>query len=233
MKRALLFVVLGVIFTSVKLYALEDKIFTSSGQILPGEEWNFVYIYNDDTIVDMLGGSADWIATYDASTLNVTGGHAQFSAYSYSIVDISDGTHSGAEALNYGTVNFSGSASSSFLAASDFGTASMTGGMVEWVGAGNSGIVNIHAGVISDSLSASNSAIVNIYAYDFNYDPTGGDLDGGQITGYWFNDSPFAIDLYGAETYSHINVIPEPSTILLLALGASFITRRRWLVQSP
>ncbi len=32
-----------------------DKDFTSSGQILPGEEWNNVSIYNDATIVDMLG----------------------------------------------------------------------------------------------------------------------------------------------------------------------------------
>ena len=43
-------------FTAVQLYAVPiDKIFTSSGQILDGEEWNNVSIYNDATIVDMLG----------------------------------------------------------------------------------------------------------------------------------------------------------------------------------
>lgn len=36
-----------------------DKDFYSSGQILPGEEWNSVYVYNDDTVVDMLGGFVD------------------------------------------------------------------------------------------------------------------------------------------------------------------------------
>jgi hypothetical protein len=61
-------------FTASELTAVEDKIFTSSGQILPPEEWSNVYIYNDDTIVDMFGGLVDGIATYDASTLNITGG---------------------------------------------------------------------------------------------------------------------------------------------------------------
>lgn len=86
--KLLLLTAVIVVLTGGWAHAVPDKTFTSSGQILPGEEWNFVYIYNDDTVVDMLGGSADWIATYDASTLNVTGGHAQFSAYDYSVVNI-------------------------------------------------------------------------------------------------------------------------------------------------
>ncbi|MHC4705729.1 MAG: hypothetical protein ACYS8I_01410, partial [Planctomycetota bacterium] len=54
--------------TSGQAHALLDKTFTSSGQILPGEEWNSVHIYNDDTVVDMLGGFVEGMATYDAST---------------------------------------------------------------------------------------------------------------------------------------------------------------------
>ena len=68
MKTKICLIVPAVIlFTAPQLQAVtENKTFTSSGQILPGEEWNNVYIYNDDTVVDMLGGGADGIGTYDA-----------------------------------------------------------------------------------------------------------------------------------------------------------------------
>jgi len=206
---------------------LDDKIFTSSGQILPGEEWDIVNIYNDDTVVDMLGGSADWIATHDGSTLNVSDGSAEVAGFDYSSINISGGSLSGAEATNYATVEFYGNGISTFLAASDFGTATMTGGVVGWVGAADGGTLNLHGGLISDSLSASGSAVVNIYAYDFRYEPGAGNLDGGQITGVWFNGSGFTIDLYGAGTYARINVVPEPCALLLLGVGALLVRRRR------
>ena len=70
----------------------EDITFTSSGQILPGEEWGNVYIYNDDTIVDMLGGLADSIGAYDESTLNVLAGYVStLDAREFSTANVSGG----------------------------------------------------------------------------------------------------------------------------------------------
>ncbi len=103
----------------------------------------------------------------------------------------------------------------------------MMGGTAEYLGAIDSGTVNIYGGLITESLGAWNDAVVNIYGYDFNYDPMGGSRDGGQLTGFWLDSTAFIIDLYGTDTYSHINLIPEPCSLLLLALGCLFLKRKK------
>ncbi|HUT30869.1 MAG TPA: PEP-CTERM sorting domain-containing protein [Sedimentisphaerales bacterium] len=206
---------------------LEDKIFTSSGQILPGESWDVVNIYNDDTVVDMLGGSADYISTFDGSTLNVVDGYAEVGAFDYSTINISGGDIHLATALNNTTVNFFTSDYTDALIAEDSGILNMEGGAVERVIARSSGIANLHAGSITDYLSAYDSTEINIYGYDLVMSTSGGSYGDGQVYGYWVNDSPFLISLRGAETHSHINLIPEPGTLALLALGTLLLRRKR------
>ena len=43
-----------ILFAANGLYAIPDKIFTSSGYISAGDELNIVTIYNDDTVANML-----------------------------------------------------------------------------------------------------------------------------------------------------------------------------------
>ena len=218
-----------ILFMACQLYAVpEDKIFTSSGQILPGEEWGNVYIYNDDTIADMLGGLVDGIGTYDASMVNVIDGSVNtLEGHEFSTANISGGYVYGAHALDHSVVNFSGDASSVTIGAGDFGTLNMTGGIADNVGASYSGTLNLYGGIIEDSLGASREAVINVYGYGFVYDPTAGSFDAGQLTGFWLDDTPFTIDLYGVETYSHINLVPEPATVLLVSLGSLMLRRYR------
>lgn len=221
-------IVLLVLLTGGRAYGLLDKTFTSSGQILPGEEWNNVFIYNDDTIVDMLGGLVDGIGIYDASTVNVTAGHVNtLDALEFSTANVSGGFVYGLHAKNNSIVIFSDDASGTSIGARDFGTLNMNGGTTDLIGVIDSGTLNLYGGLITESLGAWHDAVVNIYGYDFNYDPMGGSLDGGQLTGFWLDDTPFTIDLYGIETYSHINLIPEPSSLILLCLGGLILRRRR------
>jgi hypothetical protein len=230
MKTKICVIITSILFfTSTQLTAVpEDKIFTSSGQILPGEEWSNVYIYNDDTIVDMLGGLVDSIGAYNASMVNITGGTVYtLDALELSIANISKGSVGIAHAGDHAVVNFSGDASAVRLGAgSDFGTVNMSSGFTQYIGAGDSGTINLYGGVIAENLGAVDSAIVNIYGYG-NYDPTAGNFDGGQLTGFWLDDTPFTIDLYGVETYSHINLVPEPCSLILLAFGGLVMMRKR------
>jgi len=218
----LLFIAVIVVLASTELEAVpEDKIFTSSGQILPGEEWNNVYIYNDDTIVDMLGGSVAEMGAYDWGTINVTAGQVgRLDAWEFSIANVSGGEVGMLEACDSGTVKVFPDATLFRLNASGSGTAHMSGGTTEYVGAGDSGVINLYGGTITECLAAQDSSTINIYGYGFTYDPAAGSRDGGQLTGFWLDDTPFSIDLYGTGTYSHINLIPEPASLLLLALGA-------------
>ena len=216
-------------FTAAHLYAVPvDKIFTSSGQIIDGEEWNNVSIYNDDTIVDMLGGLVDQMQTYDSSMLNVTGGVIySLYAWNYSVANISSGSVYGVSSCDYTTVNLSVTGNVATLHARFSGTINIMGGTAEYLGALDSGTINIYGGLITEYLGAWNDAVVNIYGYDFNYDPLGGSLDGGQLKGFWFDSTAFTIDLNGLETYSHINLIPEPNTLVLLAIGCFLMKRKK------
>lgn len=226
-RKKLLKILAVVLFAGNGLYAVPNKIFTSSGYIFPGEVWNTVSIYNDDTVVTMLGGMSDFISTYDRSTLNAIYGQAGVGAFDYSVINIYGGTHWEVFASGHGTVNFSSDSVSEGLGASGFGTANMFGGAVEHVGVNDSGTVNLYGGIITDFLGASRLSTVNIYGYGFNYDPLGGAYDGGRVTGFWFDNTSFSIDLYGGETYSHINLIPEPTTFVLLVIGGMLLRKRK------
>jgi hypothetical protein len=205
-----------------------DKDFTSSGQILDGEEWNNVSIYNDDTIVDMLGGLVDQMQTYDSSMLNVTGGEI-YSLYTreYSFANISGGTLGGVMTWDHATANLFDGGSVFSLGAGVSGIINMMGGTTEYLHAGGSCTFNLYGGAVTDSLNAWDFATVNIYGYGFDYDPSAGNYNGGQLTGLWFDDTTFTIDLYDTVTYDHINLVPEPSSLILFALSALLLIRKK------
>lgn len=211
---------------SVCAFGAENRVFTESGEILDGEEWNIVDIFGDDTIVDMSGGIADYISTFDFSTLNMSGGHADVGAFNFSEINISGGTLFGATALNHGVINFFSSAETTRLDAWEYGTVNMSGGTTEGIGALGSGTVNLYGGNISDAIGAGDSSIINIFGYDLVLSSSGGSYGYGQVFGFWMDDAPFEIDLSSSETYSHINLVPEPGTLMLLGFGAIIMKRR-------
>jgi hypothetical protein len=218
-----------ILFTASGLYAAPtDKIFTSSGQILTGEEWANVFIYNDDTIVDMLGGLVDSIATYDASTVNITGGHVMtVDALDSSTINVISGYVYVLFGKNQSTITLSGSASGTTFGVEDWSTLNVLGGTLNYLGAMEQGTINISSVVINDSISASDLSTVNIIGQDLFKVSTGGHYGYGQVYGFWFDDTPFTIDLNGSETFSHINLIPEPCSLILLAMGSMFLKRKK------
>jgi len=224
--KNLILIMCVVLMTGAVASKAESIVFTESGEILEGEVWDMVDIFGDDTIVDMSGGSVDYISTFDSSTLNMIGGRAEMGAFDTSTINIFSGNLSGAVAWDNAEVNLFDCDYSLDLSVGGSGIANMTGGTVEYLSAGGSGIINLFAGLVTDSLNAWDSAAVNVYGYDLSKTITGGVYGYGQMSGFWLDDTAFTIDFSTAETYSHINLVPEPGTLILMGLGMMIMKRR-------
>jgi hypothetical protein len=90
-----------------------------------------------------------------------------------------------------------------------------------------SSTANLFGGEIAADVVIFDSGRLNVYGYGFEYRPAGGS---GWLSGYWLDGTPFN-DMYLRilpEPFpgSHVVLIPEPTTLLLLALGGAIIRRR-------
>jgi hypothetical protein len=65
---------IALLFVVCPAKGVENKDFYSDGNIMPSETWNTVRIFNDGTVVDMLGGQIDALVTFNISTFNMFGG---------------------------------------------------------------------------------------------------------------------------------------------------------------
>ena len=182
----------------------------------------------DHTTVDMTGGFVHNLRSYDSSIINMTGGEIlTLETRSTSTVNISGGDVRSVFTWDNATTNLYDGGSIFSLGAGVSGTINMMGGTTEYLRAGDYGIINLYGGVVSEYLNAWDSSTVNIYGYSFDYIPTGGSWNGGQLTGFYLDDAPLTIDLYDMQTYSHVNLIPEPTSLVLLAIGCLLMKRKK------
>jgi hypothetical protein len=114
------------------------------------------------------------------------------------------------------------------LIARDISIVNIYGGEIPHVlHASDSATLNLYGGTITviSGLSAFESSTVNIYGYGFELTGSGSSR---YLSGFWLDGTPFNdIWLRGLETYDHVNLIPEPATVLLFALGGLMLRRTK------
>ena len=166
-----------------------------------------VDFYHDATIED--GDVYTNVFVYDTppdtTTLDMYGASvAGFGTYNSSIVNIYGGeVWWGLATYNLSTVNIYG------------GSVKCEGLIVD-----NTSTLNIYGGNFSSGNAPvfSESSTVNIYGYGFDY-------DGWTLTGFLQDDSPFIFTELTDLNYAHINLIPEPATVLLFGLAGLLLRR--------
>jgi len=109
----------------------------------------------------------------------------------------------------------------------NYATANIYNGDIECLFIQGNTVVNIHAaGDTLEMFAAGNESLAYLYAYDVTYHPTGGLKGDGWIEGiYISNDAPFSFSFYNDVSYSHVNIVPEPTTFVLFGLGGFLLAR--------
>lgn len=200
-----------------------DITFTSSGTITDGNVYRGVFVENDGTVVDMLGGEIGgvgpgYLSLTDNSTFNLFDGqihiYTAIDVYGTSTMNVWGGTIYGVE-FGMGPdahILFSGgNVGIARIKAHDGGTIDIKGGFFE--------CYSIEMGGYDIWPT------INIYGYGFNYEYVDQWILW-RLTGYLMDDSPLLIEKLSQNGLEHLNLIPEPATLLLLCAGGFFVRKR-------
>jgi hypothetical protein len=205
-KKIGVLICVGILFFVCQLQAMQDATWTEGHQnIHIGDDYVHVYLYNDSSL-DMWGGSIFRLEPFDTSTVNLHSGEV-VELYIYngssSTVTVLGGTITTLRASNTATINFYDGL--------------ITNGLALW----DDTVVNIYGGRLN-GISASDNSIINLYAYDVALDTETNFLSGY----YLYNDEYFSFYVPPGDSYSHINIIPEPVTLMLMALGSLVLKKK-------
>ena len=151
--------------------------FSRDAVIQDGDSYDGVFVYGNNTTVEIKGGNIGELISYDRSTVNVSGGHIN-----------------NAQSCEQSTINISGGTVRIPNTRDAGSTINITGGTFWNVEAG-SGELNMSGGQIAGLgiIAASGDGEVNITGYSFEYQPMPGQNDG-RLTGFWPDGTPFSID---------------------------------------
>ncbi len=243
--------ILILLFLTPVVCSAADITFTSSGTIDDGDIYDNVYVENDGTIVDMTGGQIINLFTTDASTFNFSGGQISGPGSDIDILPLGNFN------MTDGIADLSGfylrGAGAIYSAG---GIASITGGAMSadsvkvysdaYLSLDNASInfdlfnvmdygqVDIFGGEVDiDSAYIAYGyyvgdeymdvgSTINIYGYDFSYNSTTEIL-----SGYLQDNNYFQIGGVNEFEYTSFNLVPEPTTFILLFLGGIFLRKKR------
>jgi hypothetical protein len=226
-KEIITILAVVLLFGACPVYAIWD--IYSDTDIYSGF-YDLINIYDtppDNTTVNMYGGGADFITTYDGSTLNIMCGSADIGAADFSIINMLGGDIGYIQAWDNATVIFFDSYDVTALVAEDFANIFIIGGNIGNIHTYQSGMISVYGGFISGCIIAHDFSDINIYGYNLNKTHSGGIYGYGQVSGFLMDDTYICVDLYNPEAYSHINLIPEPASLLLLSLGGLLLRKKK------
>ena len=171
--------------------------FSRDAVIQDGDNYDGVFVYGDDTTVEVEGGSIGKLLSHDRSTVNVRGGRvASAQSCDQSTINISGGHVTSARSCDQSTINISGG-TVRIPKAEDIGsTINVTGGTFWNVEVGGGKFIMSAGKIVGMGIFATSSyGAVTIFGYGFEFmsDTLPRENDG-RLTGFWQDGTPFGID---------------------------------------
>lgn len=212
----------------------------------------------DTAIVNISGGQANVVSAANSSRVNLSGGElgglniaetatarivngaiGGLSTFGHAAVDVLGGNVQSSVSIDeWSSVNINGgsvgsqSAGLDLLSVADQGRLYLRSGQIQSdVEAWASATLDLSGGSLNGYLRASDSSNVNIYGSVSSVEP-GSVLGRFLMTGAWADGMPFQIELYDSQTLSHINIVPEPSALLIVLAGGLLQKTRRRVLRS-
>ncbi|MHC4154687.1 MAG: hypothetical protein ACYST6_07170 [Planctomycetota bacterium] len=146
----------------------------------------------------------------------------------YNVFDGSSGYHDEVGVINDAHLDVLGGQIGVTLAFHENATGNIYAGEISWLWTADNAVVDVFGGSFDYFAfhSPSVSPTVFLYAYDTIIHPDGGANNLPWIEGkYWLDDSAFAVTFDGQDSISRLSVVPEPSSIIVLAIGALLAKR--------
>jgi hypothetical protein len=204
MRNTLVIGVMGTLLFAGGLVRAGNITFTSSGSISGTDNYNGVFVHNDGTVLQILGGTISYLYAYEGSRVEMSGGTIS----------------NGANFLNTSSFLMTGGVINSYLVGT--GAVDIDGGIInnaEYIKGWS--VLNLRGGTINLFQGIFDEGLVNIYGYNFVRDPIHY-----QISGNLSDGNPFAFKMNSA-TYGKTNLIvtPEPVSFFLLGIGGLFLRR--------
>ncbi len=189
--------------------AITDSNNIATDGLLSNGEYGGLVKVKEDSVLTVNGGGAEDIYLYDKSSLTVLSTSEPFVDYESGITVIMPS--------DYSSVTVSGGVVNSIYVKKD-ATVLLDGGQINY---------------IRTAQYASAGITITIDCQINNWSWIGEEENYTGITGYWHNGDEFTIEFLNADvtlipdTWTHVQVIPEPASMLLLGLGCVIYGKRK------